>query len=93
MSGQVGEGSGRALSENVIRIKAGTRHTAIMTHSGLDVGLRLARGEAASGDLSGGRNGDDVRAVDQIVRVLTDGCKLGHDGLEFGHHVGVVGWR
>lgn len=56
-----------------------------VTHGKVEVLLGEAGGEL---DVAGERLGDrdNIRAVDQLPRVLAEHLKLGHGGLELQHH-------
>ena len=52
-----------------------------MTYSLLDIGVRLASGEVGRGGQDG-RGREDIRAVDEVIRVVSELAHGGEDELE-----------
>ncbi len=61
-----------------------------MTYSRVDVVESLARRKVTNLDFGSRGYGNDIRAVDEVARILAHGSQLGHDCLELGHHRIVV---
>lgn len=78
------EGRGGALERDspVSTSRKSTKINEKKAHGLLDVGVALARGERRGAKVLGLRRGDDVRAVDQVVRVLAQGRDRVKDELE-----------
>ena len=83
------------MAAHYIRTVSATKHTQAQTarkntHSNFDVRKRLPSGESGGRERSVGRDGDDVRAVDERARVLAEDGQLCHHRLELSDHGGVV---
>ena len=59
----------------------------------LDVRERLAGRKGRRRELDSSGDGDDLRTVRESGGVVPESGELAHDGLELGHHRGVVSYR
>ncbi len=85
------ERSGSALNPTQCKPSSTHRTQKIaVTHSNLNIRKGLAGREGGRRELRVGRDGDDIRAVDEVARVLAEDRQLGHHRFELRNHGAVV---